>query len=367
MLLFKLQVVKNHGSPLVFLSYQWGKQPQVQALYKRLTSMGYAVWMDIYQMGGGDSLYDKIDKGVRGCKAVVSCVTQKYTLSANCRREVSLADALKKPIIPVLMESIKWPPDGPMSMVFTEILYINCYRSELIQTTWKGAQFDDLIGKLEQFIPSKVSKDHKDQGIENRSVVSGGKQPASPVKNLSQQQLTPQDDKMTGAKTTKKRNAEDEVRSTEKPPKAIVAPATKEHNSAPKTKPKSQSQPASPVKNLSQNKLTPQDGKMTGAKTTTKRSAEDEVRSTEKTLIAKVAPATKEHNSAQKTKPKSQSSPKTFASNRPPVESHSSSSNASSQTAKDIKPGHDNSQRVEKSLKGATQPKATTSKSCNII
>lgn len=104
-------------------------------------------------MGGGDSLYDKIDRGMRGCKAVVSCVTQKYSLSANCRREISLADALKKPIIPLLLEQIKWPPDGPMSMVFTELLYINFYREEAIQMTWKGDQFDELLVKLGQFVP----------------------------------------------------------------------------------------------------------------------------------------------------------------------------------------------------------------------
>ena len=145
--------MKAEENPLVFLSYQWGKQPQVKALYQRLTSMGYTVWMDIYQMGGGDSLYDKIDRGMRGCKAVVSCVTQKYSLSANCRREVSLADALKKPMIPLLLEQIKWPPDGPMSMVFTELLYINFYRDEAVQMTWKCAEYDELISKLGQYVP----------------------------------------------------------------------------------------------------------------------------------------------------------------------------------------------------------------------
>ena len=105
-------------------------------------------------MGGGDSLYDKIDRGMRGCKAVVSCVTQKYSLSPNCRREVSLADALKKPIIPLLLEQIKWPPDGPMSMVFTELLFINFYRDEAVQMTWRGEKFDELIGKLDEFLPA---------------------------------------------------------------------------------------------------------------------------------------------------------------------------------------------------------------------
>ncbi|XP_060078184.1 uncharacterized protein LOC132557683 [Ylistrum balloti] len=141
-------------SPDVFLSYQWGKQTQIKQLYKRLCELGLTCWMDIYQMGGGDSLYDKIDRGVRGCKIVLSCVTTKYAVSANCRREVSLADSLKKPVIPLLLEKMDWPPSGPMSMVFTQLLFINFYRDEKIQMNWTGDKFDELLTKIIEHVPN---------------------------------------------------------------------------------------------------------------------------------------------------------------------------------------------------------------------
>ncbi|XP_046546751.1 uncharacterized protein LOC124256827 [Haliotis rubra] len=136
----KTTSTKKAQSMDVFLSYQWGKQPQVQKLFARLTSLGYTCWMDVHQMGGGDSLFDKIDKGVRGSKVVISCVTTKYCLSANCRREVSLADALKKPIVPLLLEPTAWPPSGPMSMVLTPLVYIDLSQAERVQESWKGGK-----------------------------------------------------------------------------------------------------------------------------------------------------------------------------------------------------------------------------------
>ncbi|XP_048253789.1 uncharacterized protein LOC124131311 [Haliotis rufescens] len=149
-------------SPDVFISYQWGKQKQIMLLYRRLTSLGFSCWMDIHQMGGGDSLYDKIDRGVRGCKIILCCITTKYALSANCRREVSLADALKKPIVPLLLEKITWPPSGPMSMVFTQLLYINFSKDESVQEKWTGKEFDEMVGKIYDYVPAMISTDQCD-------------------------------------------------------------------------------------------------------------------------------------------------------------------------------------------------------------
>lgn len=93
----------------------------MKELYKRLTSLGFSCWLDIEQMGGGDSLFDKIDRGVRGCKVVVSCVTTKYSKSDNCKREVSLATAVSAPIIPLKIEDVPYPPSGPMGPALTNI------------------------------------------------------------------------------------------------------------------------------------------------------------------------------------------------------------------------------------------------------
>ncbi|ESP00619.1 hypothetical protein LOTGIDRAFT_157899 [Lottia gigantea] len=175
---------EDDKSPDVFISYQWDKQKNIMLLYKKLTELGYHCWMDIYQMGGGDSLYDKIDRGVRGSKVVISCVTEKYSLSANCRREVSLCDSLKRPIIPLLLESMTWPPRGPMSMAFTELLYIDVHSDPKIQDTWSGSKFDELRSKIEKYVPDQEvqqsqKNDEKEKPTEQKART---KEASDPIK-----------------------------------------------------------------------------------------------------------------------------------------------------------------------------------------
>jgi len=69
------------------------------------------------------------------------------------RREVSLADAVKKPIVPLLLEKMSWPPEGPMSMVFAQLLYIDFSQPDTdVQLNWNCAQFDQLIRQIDCYL-----------------------------------------------------------------------------------------------------------------------------------------------------------------------------------------------------------------------
>ena len=47
-----------------------------------------------------------------------------------------------------------WPPEGPMSMPFTQLLYVDFCKPDIeIQNHWKVPQFDELLEKLSKHIP----------------------------------------------------------------------------------------------------------------------------------------------------------------------------------------------------------------------
>lgn len=74
---------------------------------------------------GGDELYGKIYEGISNCKVVICCLTPKYSASRSCCREVTLADVLHKPILPILMEPTPWPPAGPIALIMSSLVYID--------------------------------------------------------------------------------------------------------------------------------------------------------------------------------------------------------------------------------------------------
>jgi hypothetical protein len=139
--------IRQEKENVVFISYQWDSQRLVMKLRDRLSEKGFGCWMDVDQIGGGDQLYEEIDKGIRACRVFVSCVTERYTQSRNCRREVALANLYQKPIIPILMEKIEWPPPGSLALVFAELLYIE-------MTVDIDEKFDRLAEQVKKYVNS---------------------------------------------------------------------------------------------------------------------------------------------------------------------------------------------------------------------
>jgi len=70
------------------------------------------------------------------------------------RREVSVADAIKKPIIPLIMDAeIQWPPAGPMGKILSQLTYFSfCEPNEAVQNDWNCPQYDKLTSKIKKFL-----------------------------------------------------------------------------------------------------------------------------------------------------------------------------------------------------------------------
>ncbi|KAK3579666.1 hypothetical protein CHS0354_036897 [Potamilus streckersoni] len=93
----------------IMISYNWSHQKELVAVRDFLKKQGYAVWMDIDNMGG--STLQAMAEAVELAHIVLICMSQKYKDSPNCRAEAEYAFQLRKKIIPLKMEK-GYQPDG---------------------------------------------------------------------------------------------------------------------------------------------------------------------------------------------------------------------------------------------------------------
>lgn len=119
------QLEPEGSAPPVFISYQWDSQEAVLKLRRRLEMAGFPCWMDVGLVGGGDNLYSRIYHGISRAKVLISCLTPRFAASPLCAREVTLADVLHKPILPIMLEPTPWPPPGPMAIIMSSLVYID--------------------------------------------------------------------------------------------------------------------------------------------------------------------------------------------------------------------------------------------------
>ncbi|XP_043921818.1 uncharacterized protein LOC122797090 [Protopterus annectens] len=112
--------------PKVFISYQWDSQAKILEISRYLEANGLPCWTDLCVRGQsrirtrteassdrtGDTLHNSIQRSMKAAFAVLSCITPKYIQSDNCHKDLQLAATLQKPLVPVLLRFMPWPPDG---------------------------------------------------------------------------------------------------------------------------------------------------------------------------------------------------------------------------------------------------------------
>ncbi len=67
-------------------------------------------------------------QGVQSCSVLVCFITPEYQESANCKKELTYAMQLHKPIIPCLLgsdEEENWRPSDWLGITIADLLYID--------------------------------------------------------------------------------------------------------------------------------------------------------------------------------------------------------------------------------------------------
>ena len=73
-----------------------------------------------------DTIQNEIQRVMKNCKVVLCCMTPKYTRSDNFYKDFTLADSLAKPILPVMLHFMPWPPEIAASQFRKNLASLDC-------------------------------------------------------------------------------------------------------------------------------------------------------------------------------------------------------------------------------------------------
>ena len=85
------------------LSYCWEDQPAVLKIRDELIERNVKVWIDL--MNVTEDIYDSMARGVRSSRVFVPCLSEAYSRSKNCLREISFAIDERKKIVPLRLDN----------------------------------------------------------------------------------------------------------------------------------------------------------------------------------------------------------------------------------------------------------------------
>ena len=87
----------------IFLSYNWDHKAHVEKLYAKLKKLNFTVWMDKKELNI-NPMMDQLANGIIKSRLFMCCVKKEFSVSDNCKSELSFARAKQKPMIILMID-----------------------------------------------------------------------------------------------------------------------------------------------------------------------------------------------------------------------------------------------------------------------
>src|SRR3712207_2277523 len=97
--------------PYVFLSYASADRERALQLADALEAAGVSAWVDRRSIAGGSSWNTEIVQGIKQCAVLALAATEAAVQSRNVQRELQLAVEFDRPVLPLLLEPVRFPDE----------------------------------------------------------------------------------------------------------------------------------------------------------------------------------------------------------------------------------------------------------------
>ena len=138
----------------VMLSYQWDHQSTVEKMRSYLESRQLKVWMDNKKMRG--DINRAMAGAIHQSKVVILCLSKKYELSHNCKKEYGLVDKKRKPFVPIMMEKFDYEEVSALETILGNELYylmVNGYEESQMESIYSA-----VLGQFNSHLSFSVLK-----------------------------------------------------------------------------------------------------------------------------------------------------------------------------------------------------------------
>ncbi|KAK7473873.1 hypothetical protein BaRGS_00034862, partial [Batillaria attramentaria] len=180
----------------VMLSYQWANQALVKDIRDHLKQNGFKVWMDIDDLD--ESTLQGMADAVEGAAVVLTCVSQKYKDSPNCRAEAEYAFHRRKPIVPIVTQQ-GYRADGWLGIILGSKMFYDFSGKyplpdmypklvKAVRRVAGGQSTDNTDGHIKQ---TPVNADNDIPVIRAPSQQKTSSAPTSPSSSSSSQGMAP--------------------------------------------------------------------------------------------------------------------------------------------------------------------------------